>query len=309
MFSKRDQDQKRKLKKQPRLQRAQSGSTAATPKLVMPKKTQERVQRRKRVRTKQQLTVPWHWFKLVVFSSRWLSLALLSTAVYALYFIGQQPAYQITQMPIEGVYAIPTTEILAYSGLPGQHIFAVDPETIAERISQTPGIIAATVEVSWPNQARITVLEDTPVAVVLQGDSTLWVNKAGDLLPARLDIPELLHIRTEVSLAMGLDEQDMAVGGEAAAVRGRIPTAVLAGAQQLQTLLPAQNSFRYNHQHGLIYDDPQGWAVYFGTGEDMHQKLAVYNVLLNELRAQGLTPEYISVSNQHQPFYKTLGGG
>ena len=300
MFSKRHNERKRKLKKQPQLQRTHTGSTAATPKLVMPEQTKKRVQRRKRERTQQQLTLPLNWLKQVIFSSRWLSLALLSTAVYALYFIGQQPSYQISQVPIDGLYAIPATEVLAYSGLAGQHIFAIDPEDVAERVSHTPGIVGATVEVSWPNKARITVQEDTPVAVVLQGEHTLWVNKAGDLLPARLDLPELLHIRTDVSLAMGFEETEE--------LGGRIPTAVLAGAQQLQTLIPNQNNFRYNHEHGLIYDDPQGWAVYFGTGEDMHQKLAVYDVLLNELRTQGVTPAYISVSNQQQPFYRASGG-
>lgn len=327
MFRKRDKEQKRKLKKQPRLQRTHAGSTAATPKLVMPEQTKKRVQRRKRARTQQQLTLPLHWLKQIVFSSRWLSLALLSTAVYALYFIGQQPSYQISQVPIEGLYAIPATEVLAYSGLAGQHIFSIDPEAVAERINQTPGIIGATVEVSWPNQARVTVQEDTPVAVILQGEETLWVNEAGDLLPARLDIPELLHIQTDVPLAMGLTQEQANVtananesasesenasptlpGQPVQMVEGRVPTAVLEGAQQLRTLLPDQNSFRYTHEHGLIYDDPQGWAVYFGTGNDMHQKLAVYNVLLNELRTQGVTPAYISVSNQQQPFYRALGG-
>ncbi len=302
MFTKHDKEQKRKLKKQPPLNRAYSGSATAVPKLVTPPRTQERVQRRRRAQAQQNLILPFHWLRLVLFSSRWLSLALLSTAVFGLYMTGQQPTYRISQVPIEGLYAIPAAEVLAHSGLSGQHIFAVDPEAAAERVRQAPGIVAATVEVSWPNQARITVVEDTPVAVVQEGEALLWVNDEGELLPARLDIPELLHIRAEGSLTMGYE------AGTDNKVQGRIPTAVLAGAQQLQTLLPQQTGFRYQPQHGLIYDDPQGWAVYFGTGEDMYQKLAVYQTLLRELQAQGQTPEYISVSNQHQPFYKAFGG-
>lgn len=310
-----EKDPKRKLKKQPPLQRAQSGSTVAAPKLVVPKQAKQRVQRRRRARAQQQLVLPLQWFKRLIFTSRWLSLALFATAVYGLYFVGQQTDYQISQVPVEGLYAIPATEVLAQSGLSGQHIFAADPELAAERISTMPGILAATVEVTWPNQARITVQEDTPVAVVRQGEETVWVNEAGELLPARLDLPELLHIEAEGALLMGYEgassepvEETDTAPAPAQLVQGRIPTAVLAGAQQLQTLLPEQNHFRYTPQHGLIYDDPQGWAVYLGTGEDMHQKLVVYNVLLSELQTQGRTPEYISVSNQNQPFYKAFGG-
>jgi cell division septal protein FtsQ len=301
MFRANDKEPKRKLKKQPPMQRAYSGSATAVPKLVAPPRTQERVQRRRRQQAQQTLTMPLHWLKEIVFSARWLSLALLVTAVYALYTIGQQPSYHITQAPIEGLYAIPASELLAHSGIIGQHIFGIDPEQAAANIIKTPGITAATVEIRWPNQARITVQEETPVAVVRQGEQVLWVNEAGELLPARLDLPELLHITADESLLLGYEAET-----QGAEVTGKIDTAVLLGAQQLHTLLPEQTTFRYHPQHGLIYDTPEGWAVFLGTGEDMHQKLAIYQAILRELQAQNLRPEYISVSNQQKPFYKAM---
>jgi hypothetical protein len=36
----------------------------------------------------------------------------------------------------------------------------------------------------------------------------------------------------------------------------------------------------------------------------MHQKLVVYETLVEELLNRGLRPEYIGVSNQERPFYK-----
>ncbi len=38
----------------------------------------------------------------------------------------------------------------------------------------------------------------------------------------------------------------------------------------------------------------------------MAQKLMVYERVVEDLLARGLTPEYVSVSNQEQPFYKSV---
>jgi hypothetical protein len=52
----------------------------------------------------------------------------------------------------------------------------------------------------------------------------------------------------------------------------------------------------------------RGWRVYFGTGLDMAQKLTVYERIVADLVARGLTPEYVSVSNQERPYYKSING-
>jgi hypothetical protein len=61
--------------------------------------------------------------------------------------------------------------------------------------------------------------------------------------------------------------------------------------------------FYYRPSGGLSFIDAQGWRAYFGTGQDMQQKSAVYKAIVAELQARQLTPEYISVSNQEKPYY------
>jgi hypothetical protein len=76
------------------------------------------------------------------------------------------------------------------------------------------------------------------------------------------------------------------------------------GALQLRELRPNIDQLYYRPSGGLSYQDGRGWRAYFGTGRDMHQKLVVYETIVADLLAKGLTPEYISVSNQEKPFYR-----
>ncbi len=83
-----------------------------------------------------------------------------------------------------------------------------------------------------------------------------------------------------------------------------VPEAVMQGALQLRELRPNIDQLYYRPSGGLSYQDGRGWRAYFGTGRDMHQKLVVYETIVADLLAKGLTPEYISVSNQEKPFYR-----
>jgi hypothetical protein len=82
-----------------------------------------------------------------------------------------------------------------------------------------------------------------------------------------------------------------------------VPAPVLKGALQLRQLRPNIEKLYYRPPGGLSYQDGRGWRAYFGTGEDMHQKLVVYETLVEDLISKGLRPEYISVSNQFKPYY------
>jgi hypothetical protein len=83
-----------------------------------------------------------------------------------------------------------------------------------------------------------------------------------------------------------------------------IPQDVLAGAEQLRELRPNIEKLYYRGDSGLSYQDGRGWRVYFGSGTDMNQKLVIYETIVEELLARGLTPQYISVSNQEKPYYR-----
>lgn len=307
----------RRLKKQPKMQRVNAAYVATVPQLALPQDAVQAARRRKRSQSKLKFRWPTELLRQLVTSPRWISLGVLGLAVYALVLIGSNADFYLTTIPVEGVYSIAPEEIVAMSGLAGQHVFAADPAAAAEAIAHIPGIIAAEVEITWPNQVRIHVQEDSPIAVWQQGEELFWVNSTGTLMPARIDVPGLVRIESLTPNAIigrtYAEPEIDAQTGEALETavpellhEGSIPTDILTGALLLHQLFPDQTTIRYDSAHGLIVADPRGWDVYVGTGDDMAQKLAVYEALLSDLTARDLTPLYVSVSNQQKPYYKAI---
>ena len=286
----------RRLRKQPRVRRVQSAAIPM-PRHVVGEGAQRRRRRNRQQRI--QMKLPTATAKQIVGSPRWISLALLWVSLYAMYTIGIKGDYYLTYIPVEGLVTISPDEIVAASGLAGAHIFSANPELAAARINELPGVISATVTLEWPNLAQIAILEDTPVAIWQQAGKEYWINEQGYLMPARQEMPELLHIQSESTELMEDAEGNL--------LRAFVPLELLAGAQQLQALRPDLGTLYYRPNDGLSFDDPQGWRAFLGVGTNMNQKLAVYQAIVGDLQARSLQPEYISVSNPTKPFYRAFG--
>ena len=296
-MTERDTPKRRRLRKQPRMRRVQSTTAVPGMRLNMPKTARQR-----RRRNRQRVQLPRTVFKQVLLSTRWISLALVGMCVYALYLTGMNEDFYLTTIPVEGTISISAAEIVAGSGLAGMHIFAADPNEAAARIAEVPGVISAAVTLNWPNQVHIQVQEDSPIAVWLEGSNQFWVTKNGRLIPARSQTLGLLLI--EYELTPQVTEADPETDAETDTPQVHfVPDDVLQGALQLRTLRPNIEKLYYRPANGLSYQDGRGWRVYFGSGTDMQQKLVVYETIVDTLLEQGLTPVYVSVSNQEKPYY------
>ncbi|MDT8307714.1 MAG: FtsQ-type POTRA domain-containing protein [Anaerolineae bacterium] len=288
------------------MERVYTGAAMPLPQVQVPATA-----RRRRRRNRRMVRLPLASLRRFILSSRWVSLLLVALCIAALVLIGLEEDFFITLVPVEGVASIPPSEIVQASGLGGTHIFAAEPQVAAMRVDEMPGVISATVSLEWPNHATISIREDSPVAVWEQAGQTYWVNKHGELVPARIDIPGILHIIAEMPGAAAV----AALAGESAAAEGReaaeedsgpllfVPEPVLAGALLLRELRPNIEALYYDPGAGLSYQDGRGWRAYFGTGTDMAQKLVVYETLVDDLLAERITPQYVSVQNQEKPFY------
>ena len=312
MYGERRAERQRKLRRQPKMRRLNAGAGLQIPRLEIP-----RTARKRRRRNRSALRLPTAAIKHVLLSSRWVSLFLLVICVLALVLVGMDESFYLTMIPVEGAASIPPVEIVEASGLAGAHIFSANPGEAAEQIALIPGIISATVTLEWPNSAYIRITEDSPIAVWEQAGETYWVNRDGQLVPARVDIPGLLHIRADEPVpgsterVEALETQDEAeeasdideVAEQVEQPMPFVPDEVLEGALQLRELRPNINVLNYDTSGGLSFQDGRGWRVYFGTGTNMAQKLAVYETLVEHLLAEQETPLYISVSNQEKPYY------
>jgi hypothetical protein len=291
--------------------------------LKMPKTANKRRRRKKTEPVRFGLST----LKRFVFSSRWISLALLILSVYALVDIYNEQRFYLTYIPVEGASAISPQEIANASSLAGRHAFAADPSDAAKKIGDLPGIISATVTLKWPSQVFIAVNEEVPVAIWAENGQEYGVTQNGRLVPAVQLRPDLLRIESEdefvrlpvvgggsLSGQGGVNKAGTSgnANGNSSVLQKRqsanvsfIPPDVLNGAMQLQELQPAIDKLYYKPAGGLSYDDTRGWRGYFGTGTQMNQKLVVYEAIVADLKARGVQPEFISVSNQEKPYYGT----
>lgn len=322
-----DDKSRKRLRKQPKRRRVQATSAVNLPQFEVPKTAAKRRRRQKTEPVRFGLSS----LKSIIFSSRWLSLALLAISIYAMVDIYQEQRFYLTYIPVEGSVAVSPEEIAEASGLAGSHVFAADPSEAARNIGAIPGIISSTVTLQWPNQVYIEVAEESPVAVWIENEKEYGITASGRLIPAIRANPTLLRIESEslpgISGSDGSDtppelldknqfadaiildrESDAAKGvQEIETSLSFIPREVLNGAMQLRELRPSIDRLYYQPSGGLSYEDGRGWRSYFGTGASMNQKLAVYETIVADLMARGIQPEYISVSNQEKPYYRPVG--
>jgi len=81
---------------------------------------------------------------------------------------------------------------------------------------------------------------------------------------------------------------------------------VLNAAIELAGRLPEGATLVYDPTDGMGWIDPRGWKVYFGIDlSDLQVKEAEYQVIVDHLTQQGITPVMISVEFPHAPYYRT----
>lgn len=221
-------------------------------------------------------------------SGRLFSLFLTLFMLAALMLALSDTRLYVTRIALYGANVVPAEEIYAESGVAQQHIFWVHPAAAEARLLRVPGLISATVQVTWPGQVRIDVGERIPSLVVHQPDgTTLWADTTGVLFPERPDWEHILPLVVEGEQALE-----------------SVPPLVVAGALKLRELRPNIERLYYSPADGLSYQDGRGWRGYFGVGYDMPQRLFVYETLIDHLLNKGIQPQAISVQNPAAPFYR-----
>ncbi len=217
---------------------------------------------------------------------RLASLSIVILLVGMLARLMTDPQMFVNGINLGGASLVPDQEIYAEAGVARAHIFWVDPAEVQRRVAAVPGIAEARVSVKWPASVTIVVTERTPVVTMLAGGRTWWVDAAGQRFESRGDLG-LLPIFVE-------NEADLE----------SLPVAAIQGARQLRELRPNIEKLMFDPARGLSYQDGRGWRGYFGVGTDMHQKLAVYERLVEQVMARNLYPTAISVENLNSPFYR-----
>lgn len=234
-------------------------------------------------------------------SARALSLVLLLACLGTFAGLLNDGRFYVTRPEITGRQTIPAKDIYGLSGVLGLHLFWVDPAALEAALEASPSIAEAHVTVGWPDRVRIAIVERAPVAVWQQAGAVHWVAADGRLMPAR----------GEGTAASQLLRIVVTGGRPLPADAGSVNADTVQAALALRDLRPNIASLNYYERGGLEYDDGRGWQAFFGAGDDMELKLAVYETLVDYLlHERGLQPEeiaYIVVTDVQHPFYSLRG--
>jgi len=208
------------------------------------------------------------------------------------------PTYRVDSAEIIGIQRITSNDINVVLGLSGASIFSVDPLEIKEELEKAfPDLKSIAIKISLPAKVVATVEERQPVLAWQQGGKLLWVDAGGTAFP----------VRGEAGTLIAVDAKDMPPGTQSNPVKNTVqfdPQWIKAF-ESLAAKAPQGTALVYSVERGMGWNDPQGWQVFFGIDlSDLDMKLLVYEALVKQLQAEGITPALVSVEYVHAPYYR-----
>jgi hypothetical protein len=215
-------------------------------------------------------------------------------AGFALLFLLTTRLFRAGVPQIIGANYLSVESVADASAVDGANLFLLSSDGLGSALQRhMPGVKRAELSIGFGSDVTITIEERAPILLWEQGGSTYWVDAEGVIFPAARPLDGLVKVKVpDHGPTLTLDGQP------------NIPPEVVASALELTVALPAGSSIVYDAQHGLGMQDANGWPVYFGDFGNISAKLMVYNGLVDGLRARGIRPLLVNVSNIRQPFYK-----
>jgi hypothetical protein len=219
---------------------------------------------------------------------------LAVVAGFALLFLLTTRLFHAGVPQIIGANYLSPESVADSSGIDGANLFLLSSDGMGRTLPQhMPGVKSADLSVGFGGDVTLTIEERVPILLWEQGGSTYWVDAEGVIFPAARPLDGLVKVTVpDHGPTLTLDGKP------------NVSPEVVDSALQLTVALPAGSRIVYDAQHGLGMQDANGWPVYFGDFGNIAAKLSVYNGLVESLRARGIRPLLVNVSNVRQPFYK-----
>jgi cell division protein FtsQ len=248
---------------------------------------------------------------------RAVSLLMVLMMIASLFLIWKSPVFQIKTVEAEGLKRLTVGDLNAVMGTFGASVFSINPLRLEEILQQAfPELEKISVRINLPASIKVAVVERDPVIAWTQDGSEIWVDAQGVSFPPRGN-PENALVRVEghgtppsyTSTPSMNDQQNIPTGMSTAtttplpniSLSPDLVSAILA----LGAKMPADTLLVYDSEHGLGWNDPNGWEVFFGAeDQDMEMKLSVYEAMVDRLQSEGIQPALISVEYVHAPYYR-----
>jgi cell division protein FtsQ len=248
---------------------------------------------------------------------RAVSLFMVLMMSASLLLMWKAPVFQVTTVEGVGIKRLTVADLNAVLGTFGKSIFSLDPNALRQTLKVAfPELSKISVRVNLPAKVTVVVTERQPIITWTQDGVETWVDGEGISFPPR-GVSEAALVKVEgygtppsETPAAPTDEQSGTAAGILSMLASdrpaiRLSPELVAAILALGAKMPADTVLVYDSQHGLGWNDPNGWDVFFGNeDQDMDMKLSVYQALVERLKSEGIQPALISVEYVHAPYYR-----
>ena len=248
---------------------------------------------------------------------RAVSLLMAMMMIACLALIWKAPVFSVTSVQANGLQRLTANDLNTVMKAIGKSVFTLNPVKMDQALTEAfPELSDIAVRVNLPASVKVVVTERQPIIDWIQDGTETWVDAEGISFPVRGTISDTLvrvegHGTMPSITAPGSQDGQQTVPAQIAdmtistkptlQLSHDLVSAILA----LNAKMPADTLLVYDSDHGLGWNDPQGWEVYFGAeDEDMGMKLVVYQALVERLNSEGIQPALISVEYVHAPYYR-----
>jgi cell division protein FtsQ len=249
----------------------------------------------------------------------WRAISFLMVLMMSacLFLIWKAPVFQVSSVEAEGLQRLTVGDLNTVIGALGKSVFTLNPDMLNETLHQAfPELAKISVRVNLPASVKVVVIEREPVIAWVQDGNETWVDADGISFPTRGNPPAPL-VRVEgqgtppsiAASALASDLQNLPAGITSASIPNtpslQLSLDLVSAILSLGAQMPADTLLVYDSEHGLGWNDPNGWEVFFGAeDQDMAMKLTVYQALVERLQSEGIQPALISVEYVHAPYYR-----
>ena len=242
----------------------------------------------------------------ISFTSRSLKWRVVSTVLSAaligiLYLAWTSSFFRVTAPQVSGNVRNSAEEIGASLQAASEPSFMLVPADLERRLRLNfPDILSARVQVAFPNNLTIQLVERQPLIAWQQGNGYTWIDDQGIAFRPQGSADNLIAVSSQEAPPRGLPSLTDPVAP--------IPylTADMVNAiRQLASKVPAGETMLYDPKYGLGWADTRGWRVFFGTNNrDLPARLKVYEAVVASLTTKGVAPAFISVQYANAPYYR-----
>jgi hypothetical protein len=242
---------------------------------------------------------------VISFGWRFVSGSMFVLMVVCLLNLWSSPAFKIETVQVEGVQRLTQGDINTVIGILGESIFFVSPQEMEENLLKAfPELISAQFKVSLPADVSVKIVEREPVLSLIYKGVEYWIDSEGVAFTPRGDPGKLIRIEAEGELAF-IHQAEQKEENPLVTARLTVEPQLVSAVQSIGKIVPEGTLILYDQEHGLGWNDPSGWQVYFGQDDqNIDMKLSVYKSLVENLTQEGIYPTMISVEYVHAPYYR-----